>query len=262
MHGHDGSRFRRNRLLDLLLVHIEGVGPDVYKNGTGPAQDEGVGRGDEREGRYDDFVPGPDVAENRGHFQCGRTRMGQQGLAAAQGSLQPPMALFCKGTVPGEVGGDHDRLSDIVQLLPDDERFVEGDPRVAFFQVVLPSFPMEWKASNPVFVNAQISFVEGKPLLDDCRNTGDQRMVRHVFRNDGSRGCLNVHADVDAINAGRVDAEKTTLTDCGMPGKIYGRPAEGMGPYHHMMRDEAPGRQEYVFTYTGMHVDRAVDQYD
>ena len=51
------------------FVEVEGVGPDVDEHGPCGLPDERDDRGDECEGRHDDFVTGFQIEQERGHFQ-------------------------------------------------------------------------------------------------------------------------------------------------------------------------------------------------
>ena len=124
--GDDGAGAFGDRFFDQALVDVEGVGADVDETDARPAQGEGVGGGDEGVGRHDDLVARLEVAEDGRHLERGGAGVGQQHLAGAEAFFHPGVALLRELAVACEVAAE-DRLGDVVLLLADDERAVEGD---------------------------------------------------------------------------------------------------------------------------------------
>ena len=93
VHHHDRARpRRRDRSLDLHLVDVQRVGPDVDEHRHAAAQHEGVGSRDEGERRHDDLVARPDAGEDRGQLEGRSARLGEQRRVAAGRLLQPRLA--------------------------------------------------------------------------------------------------------------------------------------------------------------------------
>ena len=126
VNGDDRLRALRDERFDPGLIEVQGVGPHIGKDGPRAAQDEGIHRGDKGEGRHDDFIAGPDIQEQGGHFEGVRARRGQQNPGGAEGLLEEGLALLREGPVAGDVAIG-DGLGD-VDLFPSLEtRPVEGD---------------------------------------------------------------------------------------------------------------------------------------
>ena len=157
MHDADGARARRDCTLYQRLVEVQRVGPDVHEHGGRATQHERIRRGDERVGRHDDFVPGPDVREHGRHFQRRRARVAEQRPPAPDRLLQPFTTLRCKRPVSREMGA-RQRLRDVGELLAKDRRAVErygplwhGNSRVTRLEVAeryegLGACPSKWRA--------------------------------------------------------------------------------------------------------------------
>ena len=128
MHRHDRPGARRDRRFDQRFVEVGGIGADVDKYRGGAAEDERIGRRDERERRHDDFVAGADLGEQGRHLERRRAGMGEQHLLDAQPLCQPGVTAGGKRTVAGEVP-IRDRLTDVIKLAAVDERNVERNMR-------------------------------------------------------------------------------------------------------------------------------------
>jgi hypothetical protein len=126
MDREDGAGARRDRPRDGVLVQVEGVRPDIDEHRPRPEAHDGVGGGDEGEGRQDHLVAGAEVAEHGGHLQGGGAGRRQQHPADAETLLQQPAPLLREVAVAGDVAVG-DRLGDVEQFLADDERLLERD---------------------------------------------------------------------------------------------------------------------------------------
>ena len=126
MHRHDGAGLGCDGSLDEVLIYVQRVGADVHEHRHCAAQHEGIGGGDEGVGRQDDFVAGLQVAQNRGHLQCGGTGVREQGFAAAQFLFEPAIALLGVSPIPRQMPL-RDGIGNQRELAADDERFIEGD---------------------------------------------------------------------------------------------------------------------------------------
>ena len=115
-----------DRRLDLPLVEIERIGPDVHEHRPRAAQHEGIGRRDERERRHDDFVAGLEIDEQRRHLERGRARMCQEHLGGADAPLEPGLALLREAPVSGELAGGHSLL-DVRELRAGQVGTIERD---------------------------------------------------------------------------------------------------------------------------------------
>ena len=112
--------------VDQPLVEVERVGPDVHEHRHRAAQHEGVGGGNEGEGRHDHLVPGLEVAQDRRHLQRGGAGMREQRAFRAEVLLEPLVALAGEAAVPRQMPVAH-RGGDVLQLGADGERLVERD---------------------------------------------------------------------------------------------------------------------------------------
>ena len=71
MHAEDGTRPRRDRVLDAGRVDVEGPGPDVDEHGKRAAVADHVGGGDVRMADGDDLIAGPHAHRQKRHVQRG-----------------------------------------------------------------------------------------------------------------------------------------------------------------------------------------------
>jgi hypothetical protein len=69
MHRHDGLGARRDGAFDQLRVEIEGGVVNVHKDRLRADVGNRPARGDEREGRGDDFIAGADAEQQHRHVQ-------------------------------------------------------------------------------------------------------------------------------------------------------------------------------------------------
>ena len=74
VHRDHGPGFRRDRLLDLVQIDVEGVGVDVHEHRRRADIADGLGRGDEGERRGDDFVAFADAGRGQREVQGVGTR--------------------------------------------------------------------------------------------------------------------------------------------------------------------------------------------
>ena len=104
MHGHDDLGLRRDGGFDLGLVDVERVFSNIYKYGSGTAQNEGIGGRHKGVGRHDDFVAGLYTGQYRRHLEGTRARVRQKRLLATNTLLEPAtaflgeLAVSCKVT--------------------------------------------------------------------------------------------------------------------------------------------------------------------
>ena len=111
-------------ITDQALINVHRIRPYIYEYELGPPQIKCVCGGYKSVRRQDNFVPVAHPAEDSGHFKRGCTRSGQEDLTRVKPFLQERMAFFCKQAVAGDMSAA-DRLPDIIDLFPDDKRFVK-----------------------------------------------------------------------------------------------------------------------------------------
>ena len=126
VHGEDGAGAGRDRPLDEQFIEVERVGPDVYEHGTGAAEGDGIGRGDEGERRHDHLVSLAEVEHQGRHLEGRGARGREQHMLHAKPLLHQPAAGLREVAVAADVA-ERDGLGDVEQLLPGDEGLVEWD---------------------------------------------------------------------------------------------------------------------------------------
>ena len=126
VHRQDGPGAGAEQGLQAGLVEVEAVGADIAEDRAGPAQHEGVDRGDEGKGRHDDLVAGLDVQEQGRHLQGMGAGGSQQGLGHPQDLFQQGMAAPGKGAIPGNMSAP-EGLVEVLNFIPDESVLVEGD---------------------------------------------------------------------------------------------------------------------------------------
>ena len=124
MHRNNHFCFRGDSLFDEFFVHVHGVGADVNEYGDAAAQNERIDGGNERVARHDELVAGLDIAQDRGHFQCGCAGMSQQDFLRMKMLFEPVIALFGEIAVSGELSQLYG-LCNVPEFLADDVGFVE-----------------------------------------------------------------------------------------------------------------------------------------
>ena len=128
VHRHDGARPLRDGGLDLTLVDIESVGPDVDEDGHAAAKHERVGGRDERERRHDDFVARLNAGDKRRHLERSRAGLRQERPAASDRICQPLFAPPRELPVARQMR-PVDRFANVVELPPGDVRPIEWHHR-------------------------------------------------------------------------------------------------------------------------------------
>ena len=126
VHGDDDLGLVRNGGLDLCLVDVHGVGPDIHKHQLCARQHEGVGGAGEGVAGEDDLVARLEAAEQGGHVEGRAAAGGQQHLSCAKALLHPGVALL--GKLP--VAADFmrlDGLADVVEFRAHIGRYVKAD---------------------------------------------------------------------------------------------------------------------------------------
>ncbi len=130
VHRHGRPRVFGDGALELTLVEVQSVRPDVDEHRPRAAQDKRVGGGHEREGRHDHLVTRLDVEQECGHLERMGAGGGQEGFLDAQLGLQVLVAAFGEGAVAGDVTRC-DRRRDVLVLPAFEAGAVERDQPLA-----------------------------------------------------------------------------------------------------------------------------------
>ena len=101
LHRHNHPRFFRNRILDQVLIQIQGIRPDIHEHRLRPKQRKCIRGGDKRERRHDHFVSRLQITQECRHLQRGGAGMGQQCFSHTQAFFQPCMTLPGKWAIAG-----------------------------------------------------------------------------------------------------------------------------------------------------------------
>ena len=116
--GHDSLGPGGDERLQLRLIEVERIRPDIRENRLGATKHKGVGRGDEGEGRDDDLVARLEVQQQGGHLNRMRAGCGQQRLAHTEQRFDQGVALPGEGLVTGDLADGH-CLEDVLQFAAD-----------------------------------------------------------------------------------------------------------------------------------------------
>jgi len=126
MDGDDGSCARGNEASNLLLINVQRIRADVAEDRARATQHERINRGDECEGRNDDFVAGLNIEKKRGHLQRIRARGCQKSLGNSESFFEKLLTFCCKVAVSGNVGA-FKRLKNVAKLVAGKTRSIEWD---------------------------------------------------------------------------------------------------------------------------------------
>ena len=132
VHDEDDLRPVGDRGLDLRLVDVHGVGPDVHEHELCPVVDKGGGRAGEGEAREDHLIPGLQIAQEARHIQGGRARGGQQHLVRVKALFEPIAAAPGEFPVAADLVGGNG-LGNIFHLVSRAGRDVEADHGIVPF---------------------------------------------------------------------------------------------------------------------------------
>ena len=124
VNGQDGLGARCDGRLDFMRVDVEGQGVDVDENGLGVEAVDDAGRGEEREGRGDDFVAGADVQGHEGDEQSVRAGGDADGMGGA--------GIGGHGLLEFLDFGAHDEILGVADVVDDGPDLVADGPVLGF----------------------------------------------------------------------------------------------------------------------------------
>ena len=127
--GHNHSRTVRYRRLDLCLVNVHGIGPDIHEHQGCTHHLECSRCRRECETWENDLVTRLEIAEDGSHLECCSAARCQEGLPCAKAILEPFVALHAERSVTTNLVVLLARLADVLHLAPNKRRYVEVNQR-------------------------------------------------------------------------------------------------------------------------------------
>ena len=128
VHGDDRPGALGQGCLDRVGVDVQRVGRDVDEDRARAGAHEGVRRRHVGEGRHNDLVCGPQVAEECGHLEGGGARGREEDVLQPEPLREEPAAVVGEAPVAGRVAA-RDGVGDVLELTADEVRAVERNLR-------------------------------------------------------------------------------------------------------------------------------------